>query len=91
MKPESATPPPNGAFPETSNTGNAQDLFGNVYEWAQDSRQRKRSKANPAIEHKIVLGGSFITHLKHLWPHHPLTFMPIYCISFLGFRILCEK
>ncbi len=41
----------NGAFPETSNTGNTQDLFGNVYEWDQDSRQRKRSNAKPTIEH----------------------------------------
>ena len=81
----------NGVFPENNNTGKAQDLFGNVYEWAQDSHRRKSSSAQPAMEHKIVLGGSFITHFKHLWPHHPLTFLPSYCTSFLGFRILCEK
>ena len=81
----------NGFLPETNNTGDAQDLFGNVYEWAQDSHRRKSASAQSAIEHKVVLGGSFITHFKHLWPHHPLSFMPNYCTSFLGFRILCEE
>ena len=49
-------------FPESEYSGGTRDLFGNVFEWVQDTHDKKISSGSASgLEYKIERGGSFIT------------------------------
>ncbi len=49
-------------FPESEYSGGTRDLFGNVFEWVQDTHDKKISSGSASgLEYKIARGGSFIT------------------------------
>lgn len=75
-------------YPEHQHTCGVMDLYGNVFEWVQDSH-RKNSASG--LEYKIARGGSFITLYKHIAHWRRLAFLKSYCTSFLGFRTVCEE
>ena len=78
-------------FPENENAGGIRDLFGNVFEWVQDTHDKKFSNgSSQGLEYKIARGGSFITHFKHIAAWRRISFLKSYCTSFLGFRTVCE-
>ena len=78
-------------FPENENAGGIRDLFGNVFEWVQDTQDKKFSNGSShGLEYKIARGGSFITHFKHIAAWRRISFLKSYCTSFLGFRTVCE-
>ena len=78
-------------FPENENAGGIRDLFGNVFEWVQDTQDKKFSNgSSQGLEYKIARGGSFITHFKHIAAWRRISFLKSYCTSFLGFRTVCE-
>ena len=79
-------------FPERTFNGGVCDLFGNVFEWVQDTQVRDDmfSATNDLI-YKIVRGGSFITNYHHIAHWRRLSFLTNYCTSFLGFRTVCEE
>jgi formylglycine-generating enzyme required for sulfatase activity len=78
-------------FPENENAGGIRDLFGNVFEWVQDTHDKKFSNgSSQGLEYKIARGGSFITHFKHIAAWRRIPFLKSYCTSFLGFRTVCD-
>ena len=78
-------------FPENENAGGIRDLFGNVFEWVQDTHDKKFSNGSSrGLEYKIARGGSFVTHFKHIAAWRRISFLKSYCTSFLGFRTVCE-
>ncbi|MBT5026855.1 MAG: SUMF1/EgtB/PvdO family nonheme iron enzyme [Nitrospina sp.] len=78
-------------FSENELLGGIQDLFGNVFEWMQDTNDKKGSSGSAYdLEYKIARGGSFITHYKHIAAWRRISFLRSYCTSFLGFRTVCE-
>jgi formylglycine-generating enzyme len=78
-------------FSENELSGGIQDLFGNVFEWVEDTHDKKGSSASSYdLEYKIARGGSFITHFKHIAAWRRISFIRNYCTSFLGFRTVCE-
>ena len=82
---------PGDHFPENENAGGIRDLFGNVFEWVQDTQDKKFSNgSSQGLEYKIARGGSFITHFKHIAAWRRISFLKSYCTSFLGFRTVCE-
>lgn len=79
-------------FPEQEFTGGTQDMFGNVYEWVNDSPQHEHDYAsNNGLTYKLARGGSFITHFKDITHWRQSPFASNYCSSFLGFRICLEE
>jgi formylglycine-generating enzyme required for sulfatase activity len=79
-------------FPENENAGGIRDLFGNVFEWVQDTQDKKFSNgSSQGLEYKIARGGSFITHFKHIAAWRRISFLKSYCTSFLGFRTVCSE
>ena len=79
-------------FPENENAGGIRDLFGNVFEWVQDTHDKKFSNgSSQGLEYKIARGGSFITHFKHIAAWRRISFLKSYCTSFLGFRTVCSE
>ncbi|MBT5651570.1 MAG: SUMF1/EgtB/PvdO family nonheme iron enzyme [Nitrospina sp.] len=78
-------------FPENEFSGGVRDLFGNVFEWVQDTHEKKSSNGSShSLEYKIARGGSYITHFKHIAAWRRISFIKSYCTSFLGFRTVCE-
>ncbi len=78
-------------FPEYEYSGETRDLFGNVFEWVQDSHDKNTSSGSSSgLEYKIARGGSFITHYKHIAVWRRISFLRSYCTSFLGFRTVCD-
>ena len=79
-------------FPENEYTGGVRDIFSNVFEWVQDTHDKKFSNGPPShdLEYKIARGGSFITHYKHISSWRRISFLKSYCTSFLGFRTVCD-
>jgi formylglycine-generating enzyme required for sulfatase activity len=78
-------------FPENENAGGIRDLFGNVFEWVQDTHDKKISNgSSQGLEYKIARGGSFVTHFKHIAAWRRISFLKSYCTSFLGFRTVCD-
>ncbi len=78
-------------FPENEHSGGIRDLFGNVFEWVEDTHDKKNSSGSSNdLEYKIARGGSFITHFKHIAAWRRISFMRSYCTSFLGFRTACD-
>jgi formylglycine-generating enzyme len=80
-------------FPENENCGGAAGLYGNVFEWVEDTKtlpeSRRKNRSN-GLTYKNARGGSFITHFKHIAPWRRISFIKSYCTSFLGFRTVCE-
>lgn len=86
---------PVGHFPENEYAGGVADLFGNVFEWVEDSHEKnppskRTNMPSNGLTYKIARGGSFITHYKHIAPWRRISFISSYCTSFLGFRTVCE-
>jgi formylglycine-generating enzyme len=81
-------------FPENENCGGAAGLYGNVFEWVEDTKtlpeNRRKSDSN-GLTYKIARGGSFITHFKNIAPWRRISFIKSYCTSFLGFRTVSEN
>lgn len=78
-------------FPENEFSGGIRDLFGNVFEWVQDTNDKKNTNgSSQSLEYKIARGGSFITHFKHIAAWRRISFLRSYCTSFLGFRTVCD-
>ena len=78
-------------FPESEFSGGTRDLFGNVFEWTQDTHEKKPPNGSSSnLEYKIARGGSFITHFKHIAVWRRISFLKSYCTSFLGFRTVCD-
>ena len=78
-------------FPENEYAGGTRDLFGNAFEWVQDTHDKKNSNGSSHIlEYKVARGGSFITHFKHISAWRRIPFLKSYCTSFLGFRTVCD-
>jgi|FLOH01.1.fsa_nt_gi formylglycine-generating enzyme len=78
-------------FPESEYSGGTRDLFGNVFEWVEDTHDKKFSDGSlQSLEYKIARGGSFITHFKHIAVWRRISFLRSYCTSFLGFRTVCD-
>ncbi|MBC8288098.1 MAG: SUMF1/EgtB/PvdO family nonheme iron enzyme [Nitrospinae bacterium] len=78
-------------FPESEYSGGTRDLFGNVFEWMQDTHDKKfPNGSSQSLEYKIARGGSFITHFKHIAVWRRISFLRSYCTSFLGFRTVCD-
>lgn len=79
-------------FPESEYSGGTRDLFGNVFEWVEDTHDKKFSNGDRhSLEYKIARGGSFITHFKHIAIWRRISFLRSYCTSFLGFRTVCDN
>ena len=80
-------------FPENEHCGGVAGLYGNVFEWVEDTKNlpgNGRNSMSDGLTYKIARGGSFITHFKHIAPWRRISFIKSYCTSFLGFRIVCE-
>ncbi len=78
-------------FPENEYSGGIRDLFGNVFEWVQDTHDKKNTNGSSnGLEYKIARGGSYITHFKHIASWRRISFLKSYCTSFLGFRTVCD-
>jgi formylglycine-generating enzyme len=80
-------------FPENEHCGGVAGLYGNVFEWVEDTKnlpENGRNSASNGLTYKIARGGSFITHFKHIAPWRRISFIKSYCTSFLGFRTVCE-
>ena len=80
-------------FPENENCGGVAGLYGNVFEWVEDTKNLPKDGRNSrsnGLTYKIARGGSFITHFKHIAPWRRISFVKSYCTSFLGFRTVCE-
>ena len=80
-------------LPENENCGGVAGLYGNVFEWVEDTKnlpENGRSGMSNGLTYKIARGGSFITHFKHIAPWRRISFVKSYCTSFLGFRTVCE-
>ena len=80
-------------FPENEHCGGVAGLYGNVFEWVEDTKNLPRNGRNSmsdGLTYKIARGGSFITHFKHIAPWRRISFIKSYCTSFLGFRTVCE-
>jgi formylglycine-generating enzyme len=80
-------------FSDNEHCGAVAGLYGNVFEWVEDTKtlpeNRRKSGSNDLI-YKIARGGSFITHFKNIAPWRRISFIKSYCTSFLGFRTVCE-
>jgi hypothetical protein len=63
--------------------------FTQVLENMQSSNVAPPS-ARKLLGYKIALGGSFITHHKHIVLWQQISLLKSYCKSFLGFRITCD-
>ena len=80
-------------FPENEHCGGVAGLYGNVFEWVEDTKNlpgNGRNSMSDGLTYKIARGGSFITHFKHIAPWRRISFIKSYCTSFLGFRTVCE-
>ena len=80
-------------FPENEYCGGVAGLYGNVFEWVEDTKNlpiNGRNSMSDGLTYKIARGGSFITHFKHIAPWRRISFIKSYCTSFLGFRTVCE-
>ena len=80
-------------FPENEHCGGVAGLYGNVFEWVEDTKtlpENRRKSGSNGLTYKIARGGSFITHFKHIAPWRRISFIKSYCTSFLGFRTVCE-
>jgi formylglycine-generating enzyme len=80
-------------FPENENCGGVAGLYGNVFEWMEDTKtlaDNGLKSGSNGLTYKIARGGSFITHFKHIAPWRRISFIKSYCASFLGFRTVCE-
>ena len=80
-------------FPENEHCGGVAGLYGNVFEWVEDTKNlpgNGRNSKSDGLTYKIARGGSFITHFKHIAPWRRISFIKSYCTSFLGFRTVCE-
>ena len=80
-------------FPENEHCGGVAGLYGNVFEWVEDTKnlpENGRNSMSNGLIYKIARGGSFITHFKHIAPWRRISFIKSYCTSFLGFRTVCE-
>ena len=80
-------------FPENEHCGGVAGLYGNVFEWVEDTKYlpgNERNSMTDGLTYKIARGGSFITHFKHIAPWRRISFIKSYCTSFLGFRTVCE-
>ena len=80
-------------FPENEHCGGVAGLYGNVFEWVEDTKnlpENGRNSMSDGLTYKIARGGSFITHFKHIAPWRRISFIKSYCTSFLGFRTVCE-
>ena len=80
-------------FPENEHCGGVAGLYGNVFEWVEDTKilpGNGRNSMSDGLTYKIARGGSFITHFKHIAPWRRISFIKSYCTSFLGFRTVCE-
>ena len=80
-------------FPENEHCGGVAGLYGNVFEWVEDTKilpENGRNSMSNGLTYKIARGGSFITHFKHIAPWRRISFIKSYCTSFLGFRTVCE-
>jgi len=80
-------------FPENEHCGGVAGLYGNVFEWVEDTKnlpENGRNSISDGLTYKIARGGSFITHFKHIAPWRRISFIKSYCTSFLGFRTVCE-
>ena len=78
-------------FLKYEHSGETRDLFGNVFEWVKDAHdKRTSSRSSSGLEYKIVRGGSFITHYKHIAVWRRISFLKSYCTSFLGFQTVCD-
>ena len=80
-------------FPENEHCGGVAGLYGNVFEWVEDTKNlpgNRRNSMSDGLTYKIARGGSFITHFKHIAPWRRISFIKSYCTSFLGFRTVCE-
>lgn len=79
-------------FQEHSFNNGVCDMFGNVFEWVEDTHIRESaSKSQSNMVYKVVRGGSFITNFHHIAHWRRLAFLTNYCTSFLGFRTVCEE
>jgi formylglycine-generating enzyme len=80
-------------FPENEHCGGVAGLYGNVFEWVEDTKilpENGRNSMSDGLTYKIARGGSFITHFKNIAPWRRISFIKNYCTSFLGFRTVCE-
>ena len=78
-------------FPENEYSGGIRDLFCNVFEWVQDTHDKKLTNGSSnGLEYKVAKGGSYITHFKNIASWRRISFLKSYCTSFLGFRTVCD-
>jgi formylglycine-generating enzyme len=78
-------------YSENEYFGGIRDLFGNAFEWVQDTHVKKSSNGSSSgLEYKLARGGSFITNFKNIAAWRRISFTKTYCTSFLGFRTICE-
>ena len=77
-------------FPENEDCGGVAGLYGNVFEWVEDTKTPPSNGRSNGLIYKIARGGSFITHFKHIAHWRRISFIESYCTSFLGFRTVCE-
>ena len=78
-------------FPENEYSGGIRDLFCNVFEWVQDTHDKKFTNGSSnGLEYKVARGGSYITHFKNIASWRLISFLKSYCTSFLGFRTVCD-